>query len=238
MIFADNLFEIYVPTDAKQPFIQFNAYDALKMVDSKNLPNIMVRVFVAKVYPFILQVHASETWQKARADSLPEIPYPFDWTFTSHYCGTVPENARIESTDETINLDKLMRRDPILFYDAITLYEDELDDNGSTEVSEFYELHTLIEAQMTIKVRVMESNFFVLCRFYLRVDQVIVRVHDCRLYGEEGWNYMLRESTVREAFYKDIASEVSQRIQINFYIFGFSIISISWIRLKFGSTCL
>lgn len=39
-----------------------------------------------------------------------------------------------------------MRRDPILFYDAITLYEDELDDNGSTEVSEFYELHTLIEA--------------------------------------------------------------------------------------------
>jgi type 2A phosphatase activator TIP41 len=62
---------------------------------------------------------------------------------------------------------------------------------------------------MTIKVRVMESNFFVLCRFYLRVDRVIVRVHDCRLYGEQDWNYMLRECTVREAFFKDISKEVS-----------------------------
>jgi hypothetical protein len=42
MIFADNSFEIYIPTNAGQPFIQFNAYDALKLVDSKDLPSIMV----------------------------------------------------------------------------------------------------------------------------------------------------------------------------------------------------
>lgn len=61
---------------------------------------------------------------------------------------------------------------------------------------------------MTIKIRSMETNYFVLCRFFLRVDRVIVRVHDCRLYSEEGWNYMLRECSVREAPYEKIAKEV------------------------------
>lgn len=54
----------------------------------------------------------------------------------------------------------------------------------------------------------MSTNYFVLCRFYLRVDRVIVRVYDCRLYSEEGWNYVLREMIKREAFYKDIGKEV------------------------------
>ncbi|KAI6190178.1 TIP41-like protein [Aphelenchoides bicaudatus] len=179
MIFADNLFEIYIPANAEKPFIQFNAYDALKLVDSKNLPSIMVE--------------ASEVWQKARAESLPKIPYPFDWTYTSNYCGTVVENARIEPTSETINLGKLMQRDPILFYGAIPLYEDELADNGC--------------AEMTIKVRVMETNYFILSRFYLRVDRVVVRVQDCRLYAESSWNYMLREYTIREASYANISKE-------------------------------
>lgn len=62
---------------------------------------------------------------------------------------------------------------------------------------------------MTIKIRVMSGNYFVLCRFYLRVDRVIVRVFDCRLYAEDGWNYLLRECTKREALYKDIKKEVN-----------------------------
>lgn len=55
----------------------------------------------------------------------------------------------------------------------------------------------------------MTNNYFVLSRFYLRVDGVIVRVFDCRLYSEEGWNYLLRECIKREALFKDIDSEVS-----------------------------
>lgn len=62
---------------------------------------------------------------------------------------------------------------------------------------------------MSVKVRVMSGNYFVLSRFYLRVDGVIVRVFDCRLYSEEGWNYLLRECTKREALFKDINSEVT-----------------------------
>ncbi|TKY89187.1 hypothetical protein EX895_001718 [Sporisorium graminicola] len=58
--------------------------------------------------------------------------------------------------------------EPILFYDDVVLYEDELADNGSSIVS--------------VKVRVMPSGFLVLQRFFLRVDDVVFRVFDTRLY--------------------------------------------------------
>ncbi|GAC96935.1 type 2A phosphatase activator TIP41 [Pseudozyma hubeiensis SY62] len=60
--------------------------------------------------------------------------------------------------------------EPILFYDDIVLYEDELADNGSSIVN--------------VKVRVMPSGFLVLQRFFLRVDDVVFRVFDTRLYCE------------------------------------------------------
>lgn len=58
--------------------------------------------------------------------------------------------------------------EPILYYDDIVLYEDELADNGSSIVN--------------VKVRVMPSGFLVLQRFFLRVDDVLFRVFDTRLY--------------------------------------------------------
>jgi type 2A phosphatase activator TIP41 len=76
---------------------------------------------------------------------------------------------------------------------------------------------------MTLKVRAMPSNYFVLCRFYLRVDRVMVRVCDCRLYSEEGWNYLLRDFTKREADYKSIKKEVG--FQWDNYLLAFSIIN-------------
>ncbi|KAI6216715.1 TIP41-like protein [Aphelenchoides fujianensis] len=156
MIFDQNLLEIRVPPTAERPLISFNAFDALRLVDHSQLPNVMV--------------NASEKWQRANGHALPTISSPFDWTFTSEYGGTVGEGVRVEETSERIDLEKLKRPDPLLFYDAIQLYEDELADNGTGE--------------MEVKVRAMPTNFFVLCRFYLRVDQVMVRVFDCRLYSE------------------------------------------------------
>ncbi|EPQ28384.1 uncharacterized protein PFL1_04211 [Pseudozyma flocculosa PF-1] len=58
--------------------------------------------------------------------------------------------------------------EPILFYEDIVLYEDELADNGSSMVN--------------VKVRVMPSGFLVLQRFFLRVDEVLFRVFDTRFY--------------------------------------------------------
>lgn len=67
---------------------------------------------------------------------------PYDWTYTTTYAGhfiaadkfsfTVgdPENAQ-----HAIPIAELTRQDPILFYAEIPLYEDELHDNGMSQVT-------------------------------------------------------------------------------------------------------
>ncbi|XP_010565681.1 TIP41-like protein isoform X2 [Haliaeetus albicilla] len=47
--------------------------------------------------------------------------------------------------------------------------------------------------------RVMPSSFFVLLRFFLRVDGVLIRMNDTRLHHEADKAYMLREYTSRES---------------------------------------
>jgi type 2A phosphatase activator TIP41 len=59
---------------------------------------------------------------------------PFDWTFTTDYMGTI-SGFIIEDTDECIDLEKLKRKDKILFYVDLTLFEDELHDNGIASLS-------------------------------------------------------------------------------------------------------
>ena len=91
----------------------------------------------------------------------------------------------IEETSERIDVNKLKVREEILFYDELTLYEDELADHGT--------------AQYNLKVRVMPSSLFVLARFFLRIDGVLARINDTRIYHELNKNYILREYTNREA---------------------------------------
>eukprot|EP00271_Cylindrocystis_brebissonii_P006946 TRINITY_DN19919_c0_g1_i2.p1 TRINITY_DN19919_c0_g1~~TRINITY_DN19919_c0_g1_i2.p1 ORF type:complete len:577 (+),score=97.25 TRINITY_DN19919_c0_g1_i2:336-2066(+) len=70
--------------------------------------------------------------------------------------------------EERIDWALLERRDPILFYDEVILYEDELADNGI--------------ALCSAKVRVMPGSWFVLFRFWLRVDGALIRLRDTRLF--------------------------------------------------------
>jgi 20S proteasome alpha/beta subunit len=55
---------------------------------------------------------------------------------------------------------------PILYYDHILLYEDDLHDNGAVEYS--------------VKVRVMPHVAYVLARLFVRVDHVLVRLREAR----------------------------------------------------------
>ena len=71
-----------------------------------------------------------------------------------------------------------------MFFDEVVLYEDELDDNGC--------------AKLSVKLRVMQSGFFILQRFYLRVDKTLIRVFDTRIYFEVENNFLLREYSERE----------------------------------------
>ena len=61
-------------------------------------------------------------------------------------------------------------KEPILWFDVVDLFEAELDDNGN--------------GKLEVKVRVMPSCFFSLQRLWLRVDSMLIRVIDTRVYHE------------------------------------------------------
>uniref|UniRef100_A0A183G217 TIP41-like protein n=1 Tax=Heligmosomoides polygyrus TaxID=6339 RepID=A0A183G217_HELPZ len=155
--------------------INFNALDALKMVSADTLPDV--------------QVAPSSAWQESRRGIVERTSHPFDWTFTSRYAGTI-RGCTVEATSDTIDMERLKQQEPIGFYSQITLYEDELADHGT--------------AQMSVRVRVMPGFFFVLMRFYLRIDKVLVRVCDTRLVGDNDANHVIREWSLREAKVSDL----------------------------------
>uniref|UniRef100_A0A914E158 TIP41-like protein n=1 Tax=Acrobeloides nanus TaxID=290746 RepID=A0A914E158_9BILA len=180
MIFPNNTLTILLKSHPNEFFIQFNTFDALKRVNATAAPDV--------------QVGPSAVWKEARKDAhIKESEHPYDWTYTSDYDGTLGPYVQVEPTEERIDLEKLKRKDPIHFYAQLSLYEDELHDHGI--------------AEMTIRVRVMPTCFFVLCRFYLRIDHVMVRVCDTRLFGEIGQDYVLREWSLREAKYSELSPQ-------------------------------
>jgi type 2A phosphatase activator TIP41 len=136
----------------------------------------------------LVHVSMSQEWLDARKSSphLNKIIHPYDWTYTTDYSGTLSHQTelRVETTDEKIDYEKLKVQERIMFFEEIVLYEDELDDNGCTKLS--------------VKIRVMPSGFFLLGRFYLRVDNTLIRVHDTRIYFQVGKDYLLREYSERE----------------------------------------
>jgi len=80
----------------------------------------------------------------------------------------------------------LRRRDvPILHSVDIPLYEDDLDDNG--------------ESMVRLRLRVMPSCFFILLRHALRVDGLLIRHHDTRIFHKFGTPHVLRACRLAEA---------------------------------------
>ncbi|XP_071955512.1 TIP41-like protein [Antedon mediterranea] len=178
MVFGDNVLRV----EHQAGFgLEFTALEALKRVDAHH---------------DLLQVAAAKAWQEARktSDFIKEVVKPFDWTYTTDYQGTCLESISkmqtINPTDLKIDVEKLKVREKIYFFEEIVLFEDELADNGC--------------AMLTAKLRVMQSSFFVLLRFYLRVDGVLIRINDTRVYHEADKNYMIREYTSREKKISDL----------------------------------
>lgn len=172
MLFGDNVLRI----EHSDGFgIEFNAVDALKRVN-----NMQDSVKVA----------CAQEWQESRADSehSKEVVKRYDWTYTTDYRGTLlGENVSMtpSPTTERIDLEKLKAREQIVFFEDVLLFEDELHDHGVSMIS--------------VKIRVMPTSFFLLLRFFLRVDGVLIRIHDTRLYHEAGSDFMLREFSARES---------------------------------------
>ncbi|EMR11765.1 hypothetical protein PNEG_00196 [Pneumocystis murina B123] len=211
----------------------FTAYDALEGVD--------------KTGKEVIQVSYAKEWVKNRDKSCESIEpsKSYDWTFTTAYRGTIcyengndiadneimliravknktlatkaekDQDKNIDDvdkvvvpvfvlSDEVIPLDKLKRQDPILFFEEVVLYEDELSDNGMSLLS--------------IKVRVMPERLLLLQRFFMRLDNVMFRIRDTRVYIEFSTGKVLREYIEKEAPYHEVLEKISSQ-QNDFGIF-------------------
>lgn len=182
MIFGDNLVAIrHGPSGWG---IEFSAEAALDQVD--------------KTGANMLQVAYAGAWsssrEKSSAHDIREVVKPYDWSYSTTYRGTEtadPSSSapcggkQLEpSKEKQIPLELLKRRDPILFFDEVVLFESELDDNGISVFS--------------VKVRVMEQRMLLLARLYMRLDNVVVRVRDTRVYVDFEKEEVVREYTAKE----------------------------------------
>ncbi|KAM7230034.1 hypothetical protein CapIbe_018751 [Capra ibex] len=171
MMFGDNVLRIQHGSGFG---IEFNATDALRCMNN---------------YQGMLKVACAEEWQESRTEGehSKEIIKPYDWTYTMDYKGTLLGESlklKVVPTTDHIDTEKLKAREQIKFFEEVLLFEDELHDHGVSSLS--------------VKTRVMPSSFFLLLRFFLRIDGVLIRMNDTRLYHEADKTYMLREYTSRE----------------------------------------
>ncbi|KAG8956613.1 hypothetical protein FRC04_000091 [Tulasnella sp. 424] len=131
-----------------------------------------------------VKVGYAKEWMQSRLEPNSDTPMPetsptkaYDWTYTTTYPGKETEHssphlrwtpADPENPSHSIPLAQLSRRDPILYYAEILLYEDELHDNGSS--------------RLVVRLRVMPTCLFILSRLTVRVDGVVFRTFDTRIY--------------------------------------------------------
>lgn len=185
MIFGDNLVAIrHAPSGWS---IEFTAEAALDRVDKTGVN--------------MLQVAYAGEWSSSRQSSsahdIREVVKPYDWSYTTDYMGTEtpatspsPPGMLKPAKDKSIPLELLKRRDPILFFDEVVLFESELDDNGISVYS--------------VKVRVMQQRMLLLARLYMRLDNVLVRVRDTRVYVDFAAEEVIREYTVKEDSFANV----------------------------------
>ncbi|KAJ8904347.1 hypothetical protein NDN08_000868 [Rhodosorus marinus] len=141
-----------------------------------------------------IQVKAAKHWDARRAhEDVQVIKAETDWTFSSTYMGDIVSGISSieENTTRGINIEKLKRRDiPVLYFNEAVLYEDELDDNGTSCYN--------------VRLRVSEGFFLLLARFWLRVDGVVGRLYETRYYYEFGTDAIVRDWKRQESFLQDL----------------------------------
>lgn len=187
MIFGDNFVAIQHAESGWG--IKFDAFGALDNVDKTGEKR--------------LKVAYSQEWHASREGAhdfkdLEEVK-PFDWSYTPQdYRGKLaPNSPPFKQSDAEIPLELLKRPDPILFFDDVILYEDELADNGI--------------AMLSVKIRVMPSRLLLLSRFFMRLDDVLLRVKDTRVYIDFDTRQVMREYVEKEKEYGAVKEQLAGR---------------------------
>ncbi|KAH7023497.1 TIP41-like family-domain-containing protein [Ilyonectria destructans] len=179
MIFGDNLVAItHAPSGWSMAFSTPEALDVVDKTDRR-----MLKVAYARDW---------ESTREGTTQGIKEVVKPYDWSYSTDYAGTVDPAAekQFQPSEKPIPIELLKRRDPILFFDDVMLYESELDDNGISIFS--------------VKVRVHDKRMLLLCRLFMRLDNVIVRVRDTRVYVDFETDEVIREYTAQEDSFENL----------------------------------
>jgi type 2A phosphatase activator TIP41 len=148
---------------------------------------------------YYIPLKAKSQYSKIRNDESDE-----DWTFSTPYMGHITSinKSDINSFYSYIKKDKKFtiketklvfpktKIENILNYNQVHFFEDELGDIGLSEAK--------------IGFGVMNDNFLGLMRCYLRVDNMLVRNIDTKIYHKFGSEYIIRNFTVREKNYDEL----------------------------------
>lgn len=205
MIFGDNMVSIEHLASGWR--LEFNAFDALDRVDKTD--KNMLKVAYSKEWSssrygtFIETAHNFLTVCREKThEGIKEVVKPFDWSYTTDYKGTTtkgkPFHAPPTAEAEPIPIELLKRPDPILFFEEVVLYESELDDNGISVLS--------------CKLRVMPDRMLLLCRLFMRLDKVLIRIRDTRIYVDFNTGKVIRDYTEKEDAFdkvKKVCSDVT-----------------------------
>ena len=123
----------------------------------------------------VLKSNDAKMWDRKQASSTKSqdvVPsssaFHYDWTFSTPFTGKMEGGDWVELDESGMRVELLTDTSiPILFFDEVTLFEDDLHNNG--------------QVQFTVKLRVMPSCAYVLARLWLCVDNVVIRVRETRL---------------------------------------------------------
>ena len=130
-----------------------------------------------------------------------------DWSFSSPYMGHITSinNSPMSKYYPEIKETKVFKKEKtnikypetkvenVLNYNQIHFFEDELGDIGFSEGK--------------IGFGVMNECFLGLMRCYLRVDNMVVRNIDTKIYHKFGDNYIIRNFLVKEKTYDELANK-------------------------------
>lgn len=120
----------------------------------------------------VIKTEAAASWEHKRkhvgVDENAASIFHYDWTYSTPYCGTVEGGEWVELDESGMRMELLTDQSvPILLFDEVVLYEDDLHDNG--------------QVQYSVKLRVMPSCAYILARLFVRVDNIVIRLRESRV---------------------------------------------------------
>ncbi|CAM9796954.1 unnamed protein product [Pylaiella littoralis] len=204
ILFGNNVLELHHKPSGFQ--LQFEARGALKQ---------WIKLFAEGSFE-VIKVREAKEWQTRPGTPVRQQEY--DWTWGTDYAGScyfrgvgvehretgnileplteIGKDAEIGvgwvecepgGIDRQLLLDQ---SSPILMYDDVVLYEDFIHDHG--------------EVRMSVKTRIMPRCWYVLLRYWLRVDGVVMKVFDTRCFHKFGESNVFRERTQHSATFASL----------------------------------